>query len=65
MSDNKEVIELSEQTQKLLAGLAAQIQPVQNVIQAVISTVIAEKGNPDKKYVLSEDGKKLIEWEGK
>jgi len=56
-----ERIELSEHTRHTLANLAAQIQSLQNTIQVIISTAIAEKGDTSKQYTLSPDGKYLVE----
>lgn len=55
------VIELSVQTQALLQQLSRQIAPVQQTIQAIIQTVIAEKGDSKKGYVISGDVRSLVE----
>lgn len=54
------VIKFSESTYLLLTNLSKDIKNLQDTINAIISTVIAEKGNPKIKYSLSPDNKSLI-----
>ena len=53
-------IKLSNETVALLKSLRAEAEKIDSVFSAVISTVIAEKGNSKKRYTLTEDCTTLV-----
>jgi len=53
-------IKLSSETTALLKNLKAELEKIDSIFSAVISTVIAEKGNSKKRYTLTEDCTTLV-----
>ena len=53
-------IKLSNETVALLKSLRAEAEKIDSIFSAVVSTVIAEKGDSRKRYILSEDCTTLV-----
>ena len=53
-------IKLSSETVALLKSLRAEAEKIDSIFSAVVSTVIAEKGNSKKRYTLTEDCTTLV-----